>query len=87
LYPINNAPVLDLVGWRQSGNGPDENITRSDITMLKARAAKVKLFHIVTTLDIFEELILHCKYCVLAFSTSTSFNSQTPKNNKVTTRL
>jgi hypothetical protein len=33
------------------------------MTMLKALIAKVKLFHIVTTFDIFEELILRVK-CV-----------------------
>jgi hypothetical protein len=37
------------------------------MTMLMAPAVKVKLFHIVTTFDIFEELILHRKVCILLF--------------------
>jgi hypothetical protein len=37
------------------------------MTMLKALIAKVKLFHIVTTFDIFEELILCCKVCMFLF--------------------
>jgi hypothetical protein len=45
----------------------DENITCSDMTMSMAPAAKVKLFHIITTIDIFEELILHRKVCILLF--------------------
>jgi hypothetical protein len=45
----------------------DENITYSDMTMLMAPAANVKLFHIVTTFDIFEELILRHKVCILLF--------------------
>jgi hypothetical protein len=43
------------------------NITCSDMSMLMAPAAKVKLFHIVTTFDIFKELILHRKVCILLF--------------------
>jgi hypothetical protein len=42
----------------------DENITDSDMTMLIAHITKVKLFHIVTTFDIFEELVLRCKVCM-----------------------
>jgi hypothetical protein len=45
----------------------DENITCSDMTMSMAPATKVKLFQIVTTFDIFEELILRCKVCILLF--------------------
>ena len=45
----------------------DENITCSDMTMSMDPVAKVKLFHIKTTIDIFEELILRRKVCILLF--------------------
>jgi hypothetical protein len=45
----------------------DENITRSEMTMLMAPTMKVKLFHIVTTFDVFEELILRHKVYILLF--------------------
>jgi hypothetical protein len=45
----------------------DENITYSDMTMLMALVAKVKLFHIVTTFDILEVLILYHKMCMFLF--------------------
>jgi hypothetical protein len=41
----------------------DENITGSDMTMLMAHVTKVKLFHVVTSFDIFEKLILRRKVC------------------------
>jgi hypothetical protein len=37
------------------------------MTMLMAPATKVKLFHIVTTFNIFEKLIFHRKVCILLF--------------------
>jgi hypothetical protein len=61
---INHEAKPRTVCCQQGEN--DENITRSDMTMLKAPATKVKLFHIVTTFDI-EELILCCKVCMFLF--------------------
>ena len=37
------------------------------MTMLMAPTAKVKLFHIVTAFDVFEELTLHHKMSILLF--------------------
>jgi hypothetical protein len=62
---INHDAKLRSVCCQEGEN--DENITCSDMTMLMAPAAKVKLFHIVTTFDIFEELILRHKVCILLF--------------------
>jgi hypothetical protein len=45
----------------------DENITGLDMTMLMDLVTKVKLFRIVTTFDIFEELILRRKVCMFLF--------------------
>jgi hypothetical protein len=62
---INHDAKPRMVCCQEGEN--DENITRSDITMLKAPVAKVKLLHIVTTFDTFEELILRCKVCMFLF--------------------
>ena len=35
--------------------------------MLIDHVTKVKLFHIVTTFDIFQELVLHCRVCMFLF--------------------
>jgi hypothetical protein len=49
------------------GGDNDENITRLDMTIIMALAVKVKLFHIMTTFDIFEKLIFRRKVCILLF--------------------
>jgi hypothetical protein len=61
-----NHDAKPRTGCCQQGEN-DENITCSDMSMLMAPAAKVKLFHIVTTFDIFKELILRHKVCILLF--------------------
>jgi hypothetical protein len=62
---INHDATQRTVCCQEEEN--DENITCSDMTMSMAPAAKVKLFHIITTIDIFEELILRRKVCILLF--------------------
>ena len=62
---INHDATQRTVCCQEEEN--DENITCSDMTMSMAPAAKVKLFHIKTTIDIFEELILRRKVCILLF--------------------
>jgi hypothetical protein len=62
---INHDAKPRMVCCQEGEN--DENITRSDITMLKAPVVKVKLLHIVTTFNTFEELILRCKVCMFLF--------------------
>jgi hypothetical protein len=62
---INHDVTQRTICYQEEEN--DENITCSDMTMSMAPTAKVKLFHIITTIDIFEELILHRKVCILLF--------------------
>jgi hypothetical protein len=62
---INHDAKLRTVCCQEGEN--DENITCPDMTMSMAPTAKVKLFHIKTTIDIFEELILRREVCILLF--------------------